>query len=186
MLIFYVLQIKTLSKKRNPIIEIMEDTLMFWIDWMISNRARLCKLLIQEKAREIVNNYEEQLLMKGITKFEGSNGWFWLFCKRTGLRSIKCTGESACVDKDVVDNFVGHLQKLIEEEGYHPKQVFNVDELGLFWKQMSGRTYAPGYIKFVPGSKAAKERVTMLIGNTDSVLMLMYQQNVNLFFILRW
>jgi hypothetical protein len=30
---------------------------------------------------------------------------------------------------------------MIEEEGYHPKQVFNCDETGLFWKKMPNRTY---------------------------------------------
>jgi len=47
-------------------------------------------------------------------------------------------------------------------------QVFNVDETGLIWKKMPGRTLVPAGLKNNIGFKQAKERVTLLLGSNAS------------------
>jgi hypothetical protein len=42
--------------------------------------------------------------------------------------------------------------------------VFNVDETGLFWKRMPPRSYIAKEEKSMPGYKAAKDRLTLLLG----------------------
>jgi hypothetical protein len=42
--------------------------------------------------------------------------------------------------------------------------VFNVDETGLYWKEMPDRTYVSIEEKTAPGFKAAKDRLTLLLG----------------------
>ena len=38
-------------------------------------------------------------------------------------------------------SYAADLKKLIREGGYDQKQLFNVDETGLFWKRLPTRTY---------------------------------------------
>lgn len=46
--------------------------------------------------------------------------------------------------------------------------VFNVDETGLFWKRMPKRTFLSREEKRAPGFKAAKDRLTLLLGGNAS------------------
>ena len=43
---------------------------------------------------------------------------------------------AAAADTVTTENFPAFLKAVIEEGGYSPKQIFNVDETGLFWKRM--------------------------------------------------
>jgi hypothetical protein len=51
-----------------------------------------------------------------------------------------------------------------EEGGYTTQEIFFVDETGLFWKKMSDITYVSNEEKTMPGFKAAKDRLTLLLG----------------------
>lgn len=57
------------------------------------------------------------------------------------FHNIKVTGEAASSNSVAANDFIKKLQKIIEDGGYTSKQVFNVDETGLFWKRMPSRTY---------------------------------------------
>lgn len=48
------------------------------------------------------------------------------------------------------------------------KQVFNLDETGLYWKRMPSRTFISIEDKTAPGFKAAKDRCTLLFGGNAS------------------
>lgn len=54
------------------------------------------------------------------------------------------------------------FKHVIAEGGYKAKQVFNLDETGLFWKRMPSRTFISIEEKSAPGLKAAKDRCTLL------------------------
>jgi hypothetical protein len=56
------------------------------------------------------------------------------------------------------------LKKITEGGGYTIQQIFNVDETGLFWKKMPDRTYISKEEKTMTGFKAAKDRLTLLLG----------------------
>jgi hypothetical protein len=53
---------------------------------------------------------------------------------------------------------------LIEEGGYESRQIFNVDETGLFWKRLPDKTYISKSESSAPGFKAKKDRLTLLLG----------------------
>ena len=46
-----------------------------------------------------------------------------------------------------------------------PEQTFNKDETSLFWKQMLERTFLHKETKSVPGFKALRDRITVLLGD---------------------
>ena len=54
------------------------------------------------------------------------------------------------------------------DEGYGPQQVFNADETGLFWKRMPSRTFITKEEKKLPGHKAMKDRLTLMISSNAS------------------
>lgn len=65
------------------------------------------------------------------------------------------TAEAASTDIVMVENFPVELKCIIKERGYNAKQVFNVDEMGLFWKKMLSHFYISKEEKTAPGFKAA-------------------------------
>ncbi|GBM83035.1 hypothetical protein AVEN_238785-1 [Araneus ventricosus] len=73
--------------------------------------------------------------------FKGSRGWIEMFKRRTGIHSVVKHCEAASCDSKAEENFISDFKKLINFESYLQRQVFNCDETGLFWKEMSKRTY---------------------------------------------
>jgi hypothetical protein len=73
-------------------------------------------------------------------------------------------GEAASADTTAAEAFPVKLEKIIEDSGYTKQQIFNVDETGLFWKKMPSRTFIAKEEKSMPGFKAAKDRLTLLLG----------------------
>jgi len=52
--------------------------------------------------------------------------------------------------------------EIIEDNGYLPEQVFNADELAMFWKQMLTRIFISKEEQHASDAKAAKDHQTML------------------------
>ncbi|KAM9364931.1 tigger transposable element-derived protein 1-like [Pholidichthys leucotaenia] len=105
--------------------------------------------------------------------FVVSKGWFEKFKRRFGLRSVPLYGEAASADQEAALHYVeDQFPKLIEEGGYLPEQVFNMDETGLFWKRMPSRTFLYKDEVKRPGFKAHKDRVTLLMCGNAAGFML--------------
>jgi hypothetical protein len=49
------------------------------------------------------------------------------------------SGERGDVDKNIVENWKEKLPKLCE--GYEPKNIFNMDETGVFFKDTTRKTF---------------------------------------------
>ena len=74
--------------------------------------------------------------------FNASKGWFEKFQKRFGLKNVSLHGEVASADTAGAEEYVSNKFKaIIEEGGYRPEQVFNMDETALFWRKMPSRTF---------------------------------------------
>ncbi|XP_066990455.1 tigger transposable element-derived protein 1-like [Macrobrachium rosenbergii] len=76
-------------------------------------------------------------------------------------------------DSVAAESFPSGLAEIIRKGGYTAKQVFNVDETGLFWKRMPNRTYISKEERSAPAHKARKKKLTLLFGaNASSDLKL--------------
>jgi len=93
-----------------------------------------------------------------------SAGWLEKFKKRHGIRQVVAHGESGSVDVAVVEEALPDLCRLISS--YSPKDVFNVDETGLFFRIQASRFLAT---KQLEGKKIDKQRLTVVACvNADS------------------
>ena len=126
-------------------------------------------MLIKEKAKSL---YEDLKKKQGKesegTSFNASHGWFHWFKARANLHNVKVSGEAASADMVAAQEFPEMLREIIDEGVYLPKQVFNVDETGQYWKRMPDQSYIIKEEKLMPGYKAGKDRLNLLFGGNAS------------------
>ena len=94
-----------------------------------------------------------------------SNGWLGNFKTRFKIREYAQHGEaaSAAVDSPEAIQQMKDLRELVAE--YEPRNVLNMDETGLFWKQSPNRSLTT---ESLSGGKKSKDRITLaLTSNAD-------------------
>lgn len=108
--------------------------------------------LVRSKAKEIA----EKL---GYNRFNASIGWLQKFRIRHNISFKAISGEAANVNLSDVKNFIEKVPLLIKD--YQPKDIYNADETGLFFRMLPDKTLSLKGEKCV-GGKLSKERVTTL------------------------
>uniref|UniRef100_K7G2I4 HTH CENPB-type domain-containing protein n=1 Tax=Pelodiscus sinensis TaxID=13735 RepID=K7G2I4_PELSI len=149
-----------ITKKRTGPIHDMEKLLVLWIEDQIKKRMTLSLKMIQAKAHSLLEKKEGYDYDQ---TFSASYGWFNRF-RCANFYIVKVSEEAASADSKAAETFIKELDKLIKERNYLPNQIFNVDEIGLFWKKMPDRTYIRKEAKTMPGFKAFKDHLTVLLG----------------------
>ena len=98
--------------------------------------------------------------------FKFSHGWYHRFVvKKLGYRHKKKHGEAASADKQAVEKFVPELTKFILKHYDGPEYIYNVDEGGLFYKQILNCCVdTSDKSKAMSGFKKNKVRATVLMG----------------------
>lgn len=136
----------------------LEECLMAWFTQCRQNNTPIAGPILKEKARLFATNL-------GITNFQASEGWLEKFKKRHDLTFKKVCGDSASVDPSISLDWKNELISLLVD--YHARDIFNVDETGLFYKCLPDRTLTFKNEK-CHGGKNSKERITvMLAANMD-------------------
>ncbi|GFU01880.1 uncharacterized protein TNCV_1523771 [Trichonephila clavipes] len=108
--------------------------------------------LLKEKAKAFAKEL-------GI-EFSANEGWLTNFKKRNGIVFKKMCGESLSVGINVCSKWQNSLSDLIKE--YEPRNIFNTDETGLFFKCLTEKTFTFKKEK-CHGGKHSKERLTILL-----------------------
>ncbi|KAF7239066.1 Tigger transposable element-derived protein 1 [Varanus komodoensis] len=175
---------KKVTTVRNKNIVRVESALVLWITDCRKN-IPLDGNIIREKARKLYQQFTTGDNTEGIEEpqpgpstapepenFQASKGWFDRFQKLFNIKSVYLHGEAASASKEAVEKYPETFRHIIEEKGYKPEQVFNIDETGLFWKKMLSRTYIMKDEAKAPGFKAQKDRVTLIMcGNSAGYMM---------------
>ena len=151
-----------LTKIREGPISYMEKLLMTWIEDQTQKGIPLSTMTITTKAKSLFVMLKEKAGPDYNVEFTASSGWFQRFKNRYSLH--KMSSESASADVKAAEEFLENLDNLIVEENYLPEQIFNMDETSLIWKWMPERTFFHKEGKSVPGFKAFKDRITVLVG----------------------
>ena len=87
-----------------------------------------------------------------------SNGWLYGFKKRNQFKAFKCHGEAGDADEIAIAESLPQLRGLIDM--YESKDVFNLDEFGLFFQQAPTITVDPAALC---GRKKIKGLVTFTV-----------------------
>ncbi|XP_018099221.1 tigger transposable element-derived protein 1-like [Xenopus laevis] len=160
-----------ITKHRSGLISKMERLLIIWIEDQTQRNMPISLCLVQEKALSLFRYLKAARTVNAgdcNEEFVASRGWFSRFKERANLHNIKVQGEAASASVHAASDYSKILEDIINEGGYLPEQIFNVDETGLFWKIMPERTYISKDEKSSPGHKAPNDRLTLLIGGNAS------------------
>ncbi|CAH2302071.1 tigger transposable element-derived 1-like [Pelobates cultripes] len=158
---------KKITRSRSYALEEMEKRLSIWIDDELERNMPLSQAILMEKAKSIFAHIQSQD-PDVMESFAASRGWFDCFKKRYNLYNLKITREAASADTGAAASFPASLKEVVDRGSYPPEVVINVDETGLFWKRMPSRTFISREQKRAPGFKAAKDRLTLLLGGNAS------------------
>jgi len=85
-----------------------------------------------------------------------SNGWLAKFKGRYGIKQRTRHGEAGSVDESFYAEQLIAVQAIAGQ--YHPSNIYNCDETGLFWKSTPERGLATQQIA---GTKQKKDRITL-------------------------
>nr|XP_054762028.1 tigger transposable element-derived protein 4-like [Lytechinus pictus] len=103
-------------------------------EWFKDSTARMFPVsgpLLQEKAKAVAAELQLQ-------DFKATNGWLEAFRRRHNIIFGKMNGESGGVDTTVVEDWKTKLPELCD--GYELRDIFNMDETGLFFKALVDST----------------------------------------------
>jgi hypothetical protein len=101
----------------------------FWVSKAMSDGIILTGEVLRQKWTKFAN-------LAGISEDERlklSNGWLGRFKERNGLKEMRRHSEAGSSTAESVENEREQMQVLIKESGYELKDMFNMDETGLFY-----------------------------------------------------
>lgn len=141
------------KKSRKTGKEELNDLLYLWFKDSTSRMFPVSGPLLQQKALEIAKQLN-------LHEFKASNGWLESFCKRHNIVYGKMNGESGGVDSNTVDEWKKKVPEICA--GYELRDIYNMDETGLFYKALVDSTlHLKG--EDCSGGKRSKERVTVML-----------------------
>lgn len=164
---------KKQTKVRKSKYPEVEKCLIKWFTQEREKKIPLSGPILRSKAIEFAD-------LLNIDNFEATNGWFDGFKGRHGIVFKNVCGESGAVNVNEVSDWKKLLAEMIGE--VNPKDIFNVDEAGLFYQCTPDKSLAfKGQI--CNGGKLSKVRVTLLIGanmdGSEKLPLLMIGKSAN-------
>jgi hypothetical protein len=90
-------------------------------------------LLTGEVLRQKWNRFADLVGVPEDERLNLSNGWLGRFKDRNGLKEMKQHGEAASANASTVEQERKRIQELIQKYGYELRDIFNMDETGLFY-----------------------------------------------------
>ena len=110
----------------------IDEALLKWFEVVRDRNAAVSGPIMKEKANNLAK-------MLGHPDFRCSDGWLDRFKHRHNIRLKSVCGESAdVVPEDLSDWLSKDLPALLKQ--YSPKDIFNADETGIFWRMMPNKT----------------------------------------------
>lgn len=131
----------------------LDESLLTWFQQARAAGINFDGSILREKAMEVADRL-------GITDFAASNGWIDRFRKRHGIAYKTVCGEAASVNTQTVDDWKATLSATIE--GYEPRDIYNADETGLFFRVQPSKSLSLKG-EACHGGKCSKDRLTVLL-----------------------
>lgn len=83
------------------------------------------------------------------------------------LHHVKCKVKWLSADAQVAASYPEDLAEIIDKRGHTKQQISRVDETTFFWK-MPSWSFMAREEKSVPSFKASKDRLILLLGNSEA------------------
>ena len=141
------------KRKRQSVHKDVNEALTQWFTQSCAHGATVTDHVIRQKASQLAVNLE--------VNFEPSNGWLLCWKQANNISFKKFHGESTSADHGSANEWVTNVLPQLFR-GYDPKDVWNCDETGLFYKSMPS-----GSLRFAGDeqsneTKVPKDRLTTL------------------------
>src|ERR1044072_1514935 len=120
------------KRVKHCLYEDVDAAVLKWVEMLREKNIPISGPLIKEKSLE----YAKYL---GHPEFQASTGWLDKFKKRHGIIQKVISGESADVSETDCNRWRETVLKNILDI-YDPKDIFNADETGLFFKCLPNKT----------------------------------------------
>lgn len=133
----------------------VEQALLSWFKDARARNIPVSGALLQRKAQDLA-----LLLGHKEEDFAASSGWLQRFRSRHEISCHVASGESACVDRESCEKWLERVQPVLAK--YEERDVYNVDETGVFFKLLPERSLSLNGEK-CHGGKRSKDRVTALV-----------------------
>ena len=114
-----------LRRERKLPFVIIEEALALWVENALQAGLIISDDILSIKALEFAFLCNEE-------KFKGSDGWVDKFKKRHNLKQYNTHGEAVSAPFAELDTMRENICQILKN--YDPKDIFNCDETGLFWK----------------------------------------------------
>lgn len=137
----------------------LDQAVAIWFQQMRLKNAIISGPMILEEAKKFAEKLE-------IPNFEPSNGWLGRWKAKENITFQKFHGEKGAADQAGAAEWIKNVLPALLAD-YDPKDVYNADESGLFYKALPSGTFAAKGEK-PEGGKTQKDRLTTLfLCNSD-------------------
>ncbi|KAF7347008.1 DDE-domain-containing protein [Mycena venus] len=138
--------VKRMRQTQHPQVT---EMLELWVEQAMRDKIQLNGEVLRQKWKQFAD-------LCGVPEDERlalSTGWLERTKHRLGLREFKRHGEAASADPIAVEMERERVKKLIEKGGYKARDVYNMDETGLFYGFAPDRGLSNEKSSGVKGSK---------------------------------
>ncbi|GFR87888.1 tigger transposable element-derived protein 4 [Elysia marginata] len=141
------------KRKRDQEQNDFGGALAHWMTDKVAQGARLSGHLLKKKATELAASKGES--------FNPSNGWLYRWKQKYGVAFKKEHGEKQAANFAAAQAWRdGELLKILD--AFEPRNIFNADETGLYFRGFPDRGYCSKSTELT-GGKKAMERITLLL-----------------------
>ena len=135
---------------------ILDQKLSDWADGHINNGYPMTGALLQYKAAELWSKIPEY---RDRPKPQFSEGWLTRFKTRHSLRYHNFHGEAASVPSSIHED-IKPIRAICDQ--YDPEDIYNMDETGLYWRQVPNGGLSK---QKIAGQKRDKTRISLVVAS---------------------
>ena len=144
---------QTRKRIRGSTLSEVNEALYDWLRLAVSKNLFPDGRILSQNAKEIAQHL-------GFAEFKASNGWLDRWKKRHNINQMTVSGESGDVSGATVDSWKERLPHILE--GYSAKDIWNLDEIGCFWRALPDKGFGQR-MKECEGGNKCKQRMTMAL-----------------------
>ena len=107
----------------------VEEMMELWVSKAMHDKIHLTGEVIRQKWMK----FAEAAGIPPEDRLKLSEGWLTKFKKRNGLREIRRHGEAGSAQPELIEAERKRIRELLHAGGWKLRNIFNMDETGLFY-----------------------------------------------------